>query len=97
MTQATILVGAALAASLFLLAAKPVRPFAIGAAIVCAIDLALQLRVLRSFFSRMDLVVAAAVAIAGVLLILRVEQKVRVIAATVVAVVGIVEVLQLLL
>jgi hypothetical protein len=97
MTQATILVGAALAASLFLLVAKPVRAFAVGASIVCAIDLAMQLGILRTFFTRMDLVVAVAVAVAGGLLIFRTDAKVRVIAATVVAVVGVVQVLGLLL
>lgn len=88
MSSSTVLIAAALVASLLLFAAKKARGYAIGAAIVAGVALVMALGVLHLSLPHVDLGLAAALAVLGVLLVLRVDAKPHVIAATVVTAVG---------
>lgn len=96
MSTPLVLAAAALGASLFLLGTTKARAFAIGAAVVSGILLATALGFMRLSFAHVDLVLAAALAVLGVLLVMRVDAKGKVIAATVVAAIGTLQTLALL-
>lgn len=89
MSSSIVLAAAALGASLFLVGTTRARAFAITAAVVSGIALAVALHVVRIGLPHVDLVLWSSIAALGVLLILRVDAKAKVVAATVVAAVGI--------
>lgn len=97
MTTNTIVLIAALAASIFLVLEKRARPFALGAALVSGIALAISAGVLSIHVAHLGLALSAALLVLGVLLVLRVAEKMRVVAATIIACVGAMGVLLALL
>ena len=97
MSHVTIALAAALGASLFLLNPKKARLVGIVAAVVSGVLLTMSLGVVRLSVQFVELGLAIALAVAGVILITRVSEKLRVVAATVVAAVGVVLSLQALL
>jgi hypothetical protein len=88
MTLSTILIVAALAASIFLITQKSARVFAILAAVVSGVALTLALGFISIRVSHVDLVIGIALAVLGVVLLFRVDEKFRVVASTVIAMVG---------
>ena len=97
MEQSTILLIAALVASLVSIGPQRTRIIAIVAAVVAGIALTLSLGVLSISLPHVDLVVFAALTVLGVLLVMRINEKMRVIAGTVVASVGALGLLDVLL
>ena len=96
MSTPLVLAAAALGGSLFLIGTPKARAFAIGAAVVSGLRVIIALGIIRLSFAHMDLVFAVALAVLGVLLILRVDAKAKVIAATVIAAIGTLQALTLL-
>jgi hypothetical protein len=96
-SHTTIALAAALGGSLFLLSPKKARVAAIVAAITSGVLVAMSLGVVSISVRYVELGLTVALAVAGVVLVMRVEQKLRVVAATVVAAVGVVLALQALL
>jgi hydrogenase/urease accessory protein HupE len=88
MSTSTILIAAALVAALLLVGARKSRGYAIGAAVVAGIGLVMALGLVRVAVPHVELALAGALAVLGVLLVLRVDAKPHVIAATVIAAIG---------
>lgn len=86
--QPQILMIAALVASLLSIGPQRTRVIAIIAAVVAGVALTLSLGIVSISLPHVNLVVFAALTTLGVLLVLRIDQKMRVVAATVVASVG---------
>lgn len=97
MSHSVIALAVALGGSLFLAAPKKARIAAIVAAVVSGALLLMALGVLHLGVRYVDVGLAVALAVAGAVLVLRVEQKMRVIVATVVATVGVTFALEALL
>ena len=96
MSTPLVLAAAALSGSLFLIGTPKARALAIGAAVVSGLMLTIALGIVRLSFAHMDLVFAVALAVLGVLLVLRVDAKAKVIAATVIAAIGSLQALAIL-
>jgi hypothetical protein len=96
-SHTVIALAVALGGSLFLAAPRRARLAAIAAALVSAALLLMSLGVLHVAVRYLDVGLAVALAVAGVVLVLRVDQKVRVIVATIVATVGVTFALEALL
>jgi len=79
---------AALAASVFLLLDARSRALAVGAAVVSGIALAVAAGVMSIHVQHLSLGLSAGLLVLGILLVLRVAEKMRVVASTVIAVVG---------
>lgn len=88
MSTSTILIAAALIAALLLVGSRKGRAYAIGAAVVAGIALVMALGIVHVSLPHIDLGLAAALAVLGILLVMRVDAKPQVIAATVVAAIG---------
>lgn len=88
MSSSFVLIVAALVASLFLLGARKARTLAIGAAVVSGIALTISMGILSIRFAYVDHILAAALTVLGVLLLMRVDAKMHVVASTVVTAVG---------
>lgn len=95
MSLSLVLAGLALAAAILLVAQDKARTYAIVAAIVSAIDLAVALHLIQLSIPGIGLsvIMGAIMTVVGVLLLLRLERKVRVVAATVIVFAGAVELL----
>ncbi len=96
MNTPLVLSATALGASLYLLGTPKARTLAIGAAVVSGIVLASALGFVRVTFAHVDVILTAALAALGVLLVMRVDAKAKVVAATLVAAIGIVQTLSAL-
>ncbi len=88
---------AALVASLVLLGARRARTYAIASAVASGLALTIALHVISIRVSFVDLALAAAIAVLGVVLLLRVEAKMHVVASTVVTAVGVMWLVEVLL
>lgn len=98
MSSSTVLIIAAIVASLFLVGgARKARAYAIGAAVVAGVALTMSMGFLSIRLSFIDLALAAALTVLGVLLLMRVDAKMHVVASTVVTAVGAMWLLQVLL
>ncbi|HEY8427928.1 MAG TPA: hypothetical protein VIL20_06115 [Sandaracinaceae bacterium] len=97
MSSSTVLIIAAVVASLFLVGARKARAYAIGAAAVAGVALTMSTGFVSIRLSFIDLALAAALAVLGVLLLMRVEAKMHVVASTVVTAVGVMWLARLLL
>ena len=95
MSLSLVLAGVALAASIMLIAQDKARTYAIVAAIVSAIDLAVALHWIQLSIPGVGLTVVtgAIMTVVGVLILLRLERKIRVVAATAIVFAGAVELL----
>jgi uncharacterized membrane protein YgaE (UPF0421/DUF939 family) len=89
MEQSTILYGAALVAALLSLGPQRTRILAIAAAVAAGVALTLSLGILSISLPHVDVVVFGALAVLGVLIVMRINEKMKVIAGTVIASVGI--------
>lgn len=85
----TLLLAAAFGASLFLAFSSRARGLAIGAAVVSGVALAIALGFASIALPYVDVALSVGLAVLGVLLLLRVDAKPRVIAATVLAAIGV--------
>jgi hypothetical protein len=88
MSEDLILLFAALGASIFLALEARARGWAIGAAVVAGIGLLMAFRVVSIGMPHLNLIFYGALCALGVVLVLRVAEKMKVVAATVVAAVG---------
>jgi hydrogenase/urease accessory protein HupE len=88
MSQSTILYIAALVAALLSIGPQRTRILAIIAAVVAGIALTLSLGILSISLPHVDLAVFGALVVLGVMIVLRINEKMKVIAGTVIASVG---------
>ncbi len=88
MSTSTILIAAALVASLLLVGGRRLRPYAIGAAVVAGAGLVIALGFVHVALPHVDLALAAALAVLGLVLLMRADAKPHVIAATVITAIG---------
>ncbi len=97
MSSSTVLIIAAIVASLLSIGARKARAVAIAAAVVAGVALTISMGLISIRLSFVDLALAGALAALGVVLLVRVEAKMHVIASTVVAAVGVMRLLEVLL
>lgn len=97
MSSSTVLIIAAIVASLLLIGARKARALAIAAAVVSGVALTISMGLISIRLSFVDLALAGALAALGVVLLVRVDAKTHVIASTVVAAVGVMWLLEVLL
>lgn len=88
MNVSTIILVAALVASVFLVTETRARPLAIAATVVAGVALALAMGLVSIHVANLGVGLSVALLAIGVFLVMRVHERLRVVAATVVAAVG---------